>query len=89
MEDAFYQELSSIEEFIGNPLIAALPPMIEPEDYAKYLVSIPPYSDSDRNLPTSQRLNKLQKIAQLHVPTKEDSMIMLSISRCLRWGYAG
>ena len=76
-----------IEEFIGNPLIEALPPLHEPSVFPRLLLVQPPYSEKDREKPADTRLYLLQRLAQLHVPTTEDTMILLNLSRCLTWGY--
>ena len=76
-----------LPEHAGNPCIEALPPEIPPEDYPKSLLVLPPYSEEDRKLPSYRRLECLQRIGEIHVPTKEDSFIMLSLRRCLNWCY--
>ena len=65
-------------EFIGNPFIEALPAEIPPENYPLTLLVLPPYSEEDRKKPAAIRLQLLQRISQIHIPTKEDSLIMLS-----------
>lgn len=74
-------------EFACNPLIEALPLEIPPAEYPKRLLVNPPYSEEDRKRPPAKRLQLLQRISQLHIPTKEDALIMLSVRRCLNWGY--
>ena len=88
MEDAFYHEQELIE-FIGNPLIEALPPMVDPDVYPKLLMVLPDYSEEDRNKKTVFRVAQLQRLSKIHVPTKQDSMLFLEINRCLRWSYVG
>ena len=78
---------ASNPEFAGNPFIEALPAEISPDDYPNLLLVTPPYSKEDRKQPSAIRLQLLQRISQLHIPTKEDSLIMLSLRRCLNWGY--
>lgn len=86
-EPAIYHK-QEIEEFIGNPLIEALPPPEDPANYPKLLMSLPGYSEDERKNDARWRLARLQRISQVHVPTKKDSMLMLSIGRCIRWSYA-
>lgn len=74
-------------EFAGNPFIEALPMEIQPADYPERLLVSPPYSEEDRKGSPAKRLQLLQRISQLHIPTKEDALIMLSLRRCLNWGY--
>ena len=87
-ENAVYHDVF-LEDFTGNPLVECLPPEVSPEDYPGCLLVTPPYSEESRNASPQARLQYLQRIAQVHIPTKEDSMIMLSLRRCLSWGYAG
>lgn len=87
-ETAFYHD-QQLEEFIGNPLIEALPPMEDPSMYPKLLMVLPDYSEEERLESPAWRLVRLQRLAHIHIPTKEDSMLMLGISRCLRWSYVG
>ena len=46
-ETAFYHD-QQLEEFIGNPLIEALPPMEDPSMYPKLLMVLPDYSEEER-----------------------------------------
>ena len=87
-EKANYQKLSELA-FMGNPLIEALPFLGEPQDYASRLLVCMPYSEDDRKLSMTKRLNKLQYIKQLHVPSTIDTEIAMNIDRCLHWGYYG
>ncbi|MBO4335661.1 MAG: ATP-binding protein [Desulfovibrio sp.] len=83
---AKYNTVNNIE-FVGNPFIEALPAEIQPAEYPKRLFVRPPYCEEDRKRSPAERLQLLQRISQIHVPTKEDSLIMLSLRRCLNWGY--
>ena len=87
IEKAVYINLTE-EEFIGNPLIEALPEDIVPEKYSERLMVFPPYDPKDRFEPPQTRLQYLQRISEIHVATKEDSMILLSLTRVLKWSYA-
>ena len=87
-ETAYYHD-QKLVEFMGNPLIEALPPMEAPENYPKRLMVLPAYSDEDREMDATYRLARLQGLSHIHIPTKEDLMLMLGISRCLRWSYVG
>ena len=78
---------SEIHEFVGNPFIEALPIEISPAEYPNRLLATPLYSEEFRKQQPTTRLELLQRISHLHIPTKEDSLIMLSLRRCLNWGY--
>ena len=87
-EEAFYQN-QQLVEFMGNPLIEALPPMEDPKMYPKLLMVLPDYHEEDRGKDEATRLACLQRLAQIHIPTKADSALMLGINRCLRFSYVG
>lgn len=89
MKEPAHYYRQSMEEFIGNPLLEAIPPMDDPALYPKLLLVQPPYKPEDRQLPAATRLIRLQRLAELHIPAKEDVMLLMSINRILRWGYAG
>ena len=74
-------------EFCGNPLIECLPILRDTELYQSLLLVTPPYSDEERKEQMSDRLFLLQRLAQLHIPTVNDRMILLSLARCMTWGY--
>lgn len=88
MKETAHYLPQDMEEFIGNPLVEALPMLEEPTLYPKLLLVCPPYSEEDRRRPAALRLIRLQRLAELHIPTKEDTLLLLGINRCLRWGYA-
>ena len=58
-ETAYYHD-QKLVEFMGNPLIEALPPMEAPENYPKRLMVLPAYSDEDREMDATYRLARLQ-----------------------------
>lgn len=87
-EFAQYRDPQLIE-FRGNPLIEALPPMEDPEEYPRILMVLPDYAEEERKESPPWRLTRLQRLSHVHIPTREDSMLMLNISRCLRWSYVG
>ncbi len=80
---------SSFVEFIGNPLVEALPPFPEVNDLPSMLLVKPTYKPEERLGSMSKRLFALQRIGSLHIPTRADTDIALNLSRCLVWGYFG
>lgn len=46
----------------NNPFIEALPPMLSGKDLIRALAVIPPYSDSDRDRSTGERLQLLSSL---------------------------
>ena len=87
-EKAVYRKESELL-FMGNPLIEAVPFLGDPLEYGPKLLVRMPYSEDERKLSRLERLNKLQYIKQLHVPSTIDTEIAMNIDRCLHWGYYG
>ena len=87
IHDAHYRE-ETLDEFRFNPLIEAMPAPFEPGDAIAKLMIRPPYSDSDRNCPSSHRQLLTQRIVRLHQPMEREIDVFGRIDRCIRWGYA-
>ncbi len=73
-ETAFYHK-QEISEFQGNPLLEALPPLGGFENYPKLLTVLPDYSEDERKKDVAWRLNRLQILSQIHIPTKDDNYL--------------
>ncbi len=84
---AEYREKEDITEFLGNPLIAALPASVSQGELLKLLLKIPPYRKEDRRADTPIRLDLLSRIGTVHIPYAHDVFIARSLSRCINWGY--
>ena len=52
----------------NNPFIEALPPMLSGKDLIHALAVIPPYSDSDRDRSTGERLQLLSSLYEFYQP---------------------
>ena len=52
----------------NNPFIEALPPMLSGKDLIRALAVIPPYSDSDRDRSTGERLQLLSSLYEFYQP---------------------
>ena len=87
IHNAFYRD-EVLDEFRFNPLIEALPPPLEPGDAIAKLMIRPPYSDTERNAPSSYRQLYTQRIVRLHQPMEREVDVFGRIDRCIRWGYA-
>ena len=87
IHDAHYRN-EILDEFRFNPLIEALPAPFEPGDAIARLMIRPPYSDSDRECPSSYRQLLTQRIVRLHQPMEREVDVFSRIDRCIRWGYA-
>ena len=84
---AKYREKTVITEFLGNPLIAALPDGISQTEMLRKLMKMPPFSADDRSAERSTRLDLLSRISTIHIPYAQDLFISRSLSRCISWGY--
>ena len=87
VHDALYRD-EFLDEFRFNPLIEALPPPFEPGDAITKLMIRPPYSDNERQCPSSYRQLLTQRIVRLHQPMEREVDVFGRIDRCIRWGYA-
>lgn len=76
-----------LEEYRGNPLIEALPPINDMEQAAQLLHTKPPCSDADRRSPTRLRLQKLGRIKDLFIPLPVAFDLEQRFSRMIRRGY--
>ena len=52
----------------GNPYVEALPPMLAGQELIRALASVPPYSDSDRDRSTGERLQLLSALYEFYQP---------------------
>ena len=87
VHDALYRD-EPLDEFRFNPLIEALPAPLEPDEAIEKLMIRPPYSDYDRQYPSSYRQLLTQRIVRLHQPMEREVDGVGRIDRCIRWGYA-
>lgn len=85
-EKAFYSK-QELVEFMGNPFIETLPFHGNPGDYPRVLLVKPGYKEEERQQEDHVRLQNLPRISGCHVPMWNDTLIMMGIDRCLRWGY--
>jgi hypothetical protein len=76
-----------VPEFVGNPLIEALPPLWPLEDVTELLSHYPPYSKDYRSLPAEVRLHMLDNAREFFIPQGIHLEIHISISNMLRRGY--
>ena len=52
----------------GNPYVEALPPMLAGQELIRALASVPPYSTSDRDRSTGERLQLLSALYEFYQP---------------------
>jgi len=85
-EKATYKE-QPIEEFRNNPLIEALPDICSINDMLKKIVSMPQYSNDERELENHIRILKLDNLRRVIIPLSKHKEIALNISSVVRQGY--
>lgn len=77
----------------NNPFIEALPPMLSGKDLIRALAVIPPYSDSDRDRSTGERLQLLSSLYEFYQPLytikfhRNKSFICKRVHRSLYSGF--
>lgn len=62
----------------NNPFIEALPPMLSGKDLIRALAVIPPYSDSDRDRSTGERLQLLSSLYEFYQPLSKNTARILT-----------
>ena len=86
MSEVTYQHYS-IQDFQGNPLIEALPPLLSTREIVRKLIERPEYDPKNRQAPQAERLMLTQKVTQFYQPSSRDVELFQMIDRSLRWGY--
>lgn len=77
----------AIEEYKGNPLIEALPPILSPEKAADLLTVEPGYHAAERELDALYRFHCIQRLSRYFQPLDTHIDIEQRISRSIRQGY--
>lgn len=75
-------------EFMGNPLIEALPETMELNEMALRVSVRPPYDETNRTESIQRRLEYTERLRHFHQPVEQDIIISSRIDNCIRWGYA-
>lgn len=86
IEQAVYQ-VSEIPNYQGNPLIEALPSILDQDDTAALLARFPEYDEACRNMPAHLRLHLIQNALQFFVPLSVHFDLEQRFSRMIRVGY--
>lgn len=87
--EADYQD-PLLEDYRGNPLLEALPPIWDDESVVSQLVSMPIFNASERQLPVHLRMHCVQRISRnFFQPLSRHLELQSSISRLIRDGYVG
>lgn len=83
---AIYKE-QFLEEYKGNPLIEALPTVLEPQEVAKKMAYYPPFSDEERLLPMHEKQYVVKRLMNLFQPFPTNIDLYYSVDRLIRNGY--
>lgn len=87
--EADYQD-PLLEDYRGNPLLEALPPIWDDKTVVNKLASRPIFQTSERDLPVHLRLHCVQRISRdFFRPLSRHLELQSSISRLIRDGYVG
>jgi len=86
VEQANYHD-SEIPNYQGNPLIEALPPILNQDDTAARLAHFPEYDKGHRSMPAHLRLHLIQNALQFFVPLPVHFDLEQRFSRMIRVGY--
>lgn len=84
--DAVYTK-QILPEYEGNPMIEALPPIMDPRDVESSLRNYPPYKDSERQLEAHYRFHLIDRLYDFFQPADIHIDIEGRISRTIRRGY--
>lgn len=77
----------SLPDYEGNPLIEALPPLLEPTELYRSLYTPIKYSDEERNMSKSQRIQLLSRLKQFFIPNNNHIDLYNKIYMALTDGY--
>jgi 3-deoxy-D-manno-octulosonate 8-phosphate phosphatase KdsC-like HAD superfamily phosphatase len=78
-----------IEDYIGNPLIEALPSILTKEEVIENIAYYPNYYEKERQLEPHLRVHIIQRIFQYFQPLANHIDLENRISRMIRQGYLG
>lgn len=76
-----------LPEYGGNPLIEALPKILNKEEYIDAVTNYPLFNESDRFLPPEVRLQCVMRMTHYFQPLSKHIDLEQRISRIIRYGY--
>ncbi len=86
--DAVYRA-AELPHYVGNPLIEALPSILEPPDAADAMAFLPDYQTEDRGRSDAVRLHFIEMAQQFFEPLDCHIDLQQRFSRMIRAGYVG
>ncbi|MFL0270164.1 ATP-binding protein [Candidatus Clostridium radicumherbarum] len=84
--EAEYKE-QILKEYSGNPLIEALPPILNKEDVIEKIAVYPTYNEKEKLLEPQYRVHAVQRLFQCFQPLPIHLDLESRISRLIRQGY--
>lgn len=78
-----------IPQFLGNPLIEALPPSMTDDELLTALTLLPPFHPEQREWPTHDRMHMLESLQNFMVPLSQHLELARALDSLLRAGYVG
>lgn len=76
-----------VPQYRDNPLIGTLPPVLTPREVTEYLLQLPDYSDSYREMSQVTRLQMTETAREFFVPNGKHLQIYYAIMNMIRRGY--
>jgi hypothetical protein len=86
--DAEYSP-QTIAAYLGNPLIEALPPLMDEEAILGLLTDMPSFSVIEKELPRQERFARLVGLVDFKVPLTRDIRLAFAIDTAMRANYVG
>lgn len=84
--DAIYID-QQIKEYMGNPLIEALPPVHSLMEAAKLITVMPEFDDKEIEFDEELRIQIIQRLFQFYMPLENHTSLERKISAVIRQGY--
>ncbi|MCI0614040.1 hypothetical protein L0244_13730, partial [bacterium] len=84
---AIYRSVQKYPEFVGNPLVEALPPIIDNRTAMKFMSYRPHFSEEERQEPKEVRAHYIKRLSRLVQPVESHLKIEQALSINLRYGY--
>ncbi|WP_412479591.1 AAA family ATPase [Azonexus sp. IMCC34839] len=78
-----------IPQYQGNPLIEALPPVIEDEAILRQLFCIPEFTHEQRNWSNSERIQMISQLGSFMLPLDRHLQLAHALDTMMRQGYVG
>jgi hypothetical protein len=86
IEDAVYNDIP-LDEYRGNPLIEALPPIWAPKDVLRFMASMPSIRDEERELESHLRIHCVMRLDNFIHPLNRHVDLEQRLSTMIRRGY--